>query len=142
MVHSRLLSGARLAGFAAGFVALAGLAACGGRSGGESLLYTTINIESITQMGNCENVGVKVTPLELAPTPPSMANSNEFVTQIELTKGEDNVSCTGQAITIPMAPGNWRFQVMLPSDISTCEKEITATSDRIVTLRDGVAGCA
>ena len=78
-------------------VAFSGLAACGGGEAEAPLINTTINIQSITQEGNCEDVNVKVTPVSILPGAPKMSNNKEFVTPIKLTKGADGVSCTGGA---------------------------------------------
>ena len=140
-IHARRAG--RFVVVAAGSVALAGLAACGGGGGGGGapLLYTTIKIASITQQGSCENLGVKVQPLNLLPNPPKMSNGNEFVTSVNPTVQPDNVTCLGEATTIPMSPGTWRFTVMLPSEIATCEREIKAGGNLTVNFKDGETSC-
>lgn len=133
--------GARLIVTTAGALAVAGLAACGDGNGGQPLIRATINVASITQQGNCEEVGVKVTPVQILPNPPQMANNREFVTSITLAKQADNVSCTGSAATIPMAPGKWKFTVMLPSEIASCERDIAPGGNLNVNFKDGDLSC-
>ncbi|MFO0453224.1 MAG: hypothetical protein ACK52I_31955 [Pseudomonadota bacterium] len=144
MQFSRML--ARRAGrfviVAAGSVAIAGLAACGGGGGGEGpLLYGQIKVASITQQGSCESVGVKLQPVNILPDPPKMSNRNEFVTSVNLAVQPDNVTCLGEAMTIPMAPGTWKFTVMLPSEIASCEREIKAGGNLVINFKDGDTSC-
>jgi hypothetical protein len=120
-------------------VAVSGLAACGSGEPEVPLINTTINIQSITQEGNCEDLNVKVTPVSILPGAPKLSNSKEFVTPIKLTKGADNVSCTGSAQTIPMAPGKWKFMANLPSLIASCERDVAGPST--VGFKDGEASC-
>ena len=121
-------------------VAFSGLAACGGGEAEAPLINTTINIQSITQEGNCEDVNVKVTPVTILPGAPKMSNNKEFVTPIKLTKGADGVSCTGGAATIPMAPGKWKFTANLPSQNASCERDIAGAS--AVGFKDGEPSCS
>lgn len=134
---------ARLAATAAGAVAVSTLAACGGGSGGaSSLIRATISVQSITNQGECEDTNIKVTPLEILPNPPQMANGKEFVTPVKLTKAADNVTCTGEANTIPMAPGKWKFTANLPSEIATCERDIAPGGNLKVAFKDGELSCS
>lgn len=134
---------ARVATIVAGAVALSTLAACGGGGGSEQpLIRATISVQSITQQGECEDTNIKVTPLEILPGAPSMSNSREFVTPVKLTKGADSVSCTGEANTIPMAPGKWKFTANLPSEIATCERDITVGGNLKVVFKDGELSCS
>ncbi len=143
MQFSRFSMRVRAAALATGAFALVALAGCGGGGGGDSqLLYTTIKVSSITQQGSCESLGVKVQPVTLLPNPPKMANGNEFVTSVNLAVQPDNVTCLGEAVTIPMAPGKWKFTVMLPSEIATCERDITAGGNLVVNFRDAETGCS
>jgi hypothetical protein len=131
--------------FAAGLLAagaLAGLSACGGGSEAAQLIHATLKVQSITQSGSCESTNVKVTPIDIKPGAPSLANKHEFVTgPIKMTKATDGVGCTGEMPTIPMAPGKWKFTVMLPSDISSCEREVAPGGDLVVAFKDGETGC-
>jgi hypothetical protein len=122
------------------------VAGCGGGGGGggdgaAGLIRTTINLQSITQQGECEITNVKVSPVEIAPNPPAMANTREFVTNVPLTKGADNVTCTGSNQTIPMAPGKWKFTANLPSDPVSCDRDIAPGGNLTVNFKDGEAGC-
>ena len=121
-------------------VTLGGLAGCSGGETETPLIKTTINVQSITQEGNCEDVNVKVTPVTILPGAPKMSNDREFVTPVKLTKGADGVSCTGGAATIPMAPGKWKFTANLPSQIASCERDITAAST--VAFKDSDTTCS
>lgn len=134
----------RLVVVVAGALALTGLAGCGGggQASAEGLIRTTIKLQSITQQGECEATNVKVTPVELAPNPPAMANTREFVTNIPLTKAADNVTCTGENNTIPMAPGKWKFTANLPSDPVSCERDIAAGGNLVIGFKDGEATCS
>ena len=133
---------ARLALVSVSAAALGSLSACdSGGGGASSLIHAQIKVASITQQGNCEDVNIKVTPVAIAPGAPKMSNSKEFVTPIKLTKGADNVSCTGDAKTIPMAPGKWKFTANLPSEIASCEREITEGGTNDVDFKDGDVAC-
>ena len=121
-------------------VALGGLAACG-EEGAASLIHGTLKVASITQQGQCEEVGIKVTPVSILPGAPQLSNGKEFVTRVKLTKGADNVSCTGEAATIPMSPGKWKFTGNLPSEVSTCERDITPGGNLVVNFKDGETAC-
>jgi hypothetical protein len=133
---------ARVVLAAAAAVAAGGLAGCGGGDDYASLIRTSIKVQSITQQGQCEDVNVKVTPLALLPNPPKMSNNREFVTPVKLTKGADNVSCTGSANTIPMAPGKWKFTANLPSEVAACERDIAqAPTPNAVAFKDGETTC-
>jgi hypothetical protein len=133
----------RLVVLVAGAVAAGGLAACGGGGGDGAggLIRATVKLQSITQQGECEATNVKVTPVELAPNPPSMANTREFVTEIKLTKAADNVTCTGENNTIPMAPGKWKFTANLPSDPASCDRDIATGGNLVVSFKDGELTC-
>jgi hypothetical protein len=132
----------RLVVLVAGALAVGGLAACGGGKGSaEGLIRATVKLQSITQQGECEATNVKVTPVELAPNPPSMSNTREFVTEIKLTKAADNVTCTGENVTIPMAPGKWKFTANLPSDPASCERDIAAGGNLVISFKDGELTC-
>jgi hypothetical protein len=135
---------ARFVVLAAGALAVSALAGCGGGGGGgnEGLIRATIKLQTITQQGECEATNVKVTPVQLLPNPPQMSNTREFVTEIKLTKGADNVSCTGENNTIPMAPGKWKFTANLPSDPATCERDIAAGGNLVVSFKDGENSCS
>jgi hypothetical protein len=135
---------ARLIVLVAGSLAVGGIAACGGgRSGGsESLIRATVKLQSITQQGECEATNVKVTPIQILPNPPSMAYTREFVTEIKLAKAADSVTCTGENVTIPMAPGKWKFTANLPSDPVACERDIAPGGNLVVSFRDGEATCS
>ena len=121
-------------------VAISGLAGCGGGDTEAPLIRTTINVQSITQDGNCEDVNVKVTPVSILPGAPKLSNNKEFVTPVKLTKGADNVSCTGGAATIPMAPGKWKFTANLPSMIASCERDIAAPTS--LAFKDAETTCS
>jgi hypothetical protein len=133
----------RLVVLVAGALAVTGLAACGsgGKGSAEGLIRATIKLQSITQQGECEATNVKVTPVQLAPNPPSMSNTREFVTEIKLTKAADNVTCTGENNTIPMAPGKWKFTANLPSDPASCERDIAAGGNLVISFKDGEMTC-
>lgn len=133
---------ARLAVTAAGAVAVGTLAACDGGGSASNLIRATISLQSITQQGECEDTNIKVTPLEILPNPPQMSNRNEFVTPVKLTKAADNVTCTGEATTIPMSPGKWKFTANLPSEIATCERDIVAGGNLKIVFKDGELACS
>jgi hypothetical protein len=134
--------GARLVLVTAAVVTLGGLAACDGGEGSAPLTRASIKVQSITQQGQCEDVNIKVTPVTILPGAPSMSNNREFVTPVKLTKGADNVSCTGAAQTIPMAPGKWKFTANLPSEIATCERDIAPSANLNVSFKDGETTCS
>jgi hypothetical protein len=120
-------------------VAFGGLAGCSGGEDSAPLMRTTIKVQSITQQGSCEDVNIKVTPQSILPNAPKLSNNKEFVTPVKLTKGADGVSCTGEAATIPMAPGKWMFTANLPSEIAKCERDVTAPST--LTFKDSETSC-
>ncbi len=119
--------------------AVAGLAGCGGGEDASTLMHTVVKVDSITQQGSCEDVNVKVSPVEILPNAPKMSNSKEFITPVALTKGSDGVACSGTGTSIPMAPGKWKFTAMLPSGVSTCEHDVPATGESNVSFKDGEA---
>ena len=143
MKFSRWTTGrARLALATAGVVVIGSLAACDGGGETATLIRATAKVQSITQQGGCEDVNIKVTPLSIIPGAPKLANDREFVTPVKLTKGPDGVSCPGEAATIPMAPGKWKFTANLPSEIATCERDIAAGGNLIVGFKDGEVACS
>ena len=105
------------------------------------MIRASLKVQSITQGGQCEDVNIKVTPIEILPGAPKMSNGKEFVTPVKLTKGADNVSCAGEAPTIPMAPGKWKFTANLPSEIEVCERDIAAGGNLSVSFKDGDKNC-
>jgi hypothetical protein len=123
-------------------VAVGGLAGCGGGDDSAALIRATIKVQSITQQGQCEDVNIKVTPVQILPGAPKLSNDREFVTPVKLAKGADNVSCTGSSQTIPMAPGKWKFTANLPSEIATCERDIAAGGNLNVGFKDGETTCS
>jgi hypothetical protein len=133
---------ARLVLITASSAAFGSLAACGG-GGGDSapLTRAVIKVQSITQQGNCEDVNIKVTPVSVLPGAPKMSNQHEFITPVALKKGADNVSCTGNSTTIPMAPGKWKFTANLPSENATCERDIAPAGTNDVDFKDGDVAC-
>ncbi len=132
---------ARLVLVAASTAALGSLSACGGGAESVPLTHAVIKVQSITQQGSCEDVNIKVTPVAITPGAPKLANSKQFVTPVKLTKGADNVSCTGEATTIPIAPGKWKLTANLPSEIATCERDIASGATNDVDFRDGEVKC-
>ena len=133
---------ARLVLLTAAAVAVGGLAGCGGGETTTPLIRATFKVQSITQQGQCEDVNVKVTPLQILPGAPKMSNDKEFVTPVKLTRGADNLSCTGSASTIPMAPGKWKFTANLPSEIAMCERDIAGGGNLAVGFKDGETTCS
>ena len=132
----------RLVLLTAAAVAIGGLSGCGGGDESAALIRATITVQSITQQGQCEDVNIKVTPVQILPGAPKLSNDREFVTPVKLTKGADNVSCTGSAQTIPMAPGKWKFTANLPSEIATCDRDIAAGGNLNVGFKDGETTCS
>ena len=132
---------ARLVLVTASTAALGGLSACGGGGDAVPLTRSIIKVQSITQQGSCEDVNIKVTPVAITAGAPKLANEHEFVTPVKLVKGADNVSCTGSATTIPMAPGKWKFTANLPSEIATCNRDIASGAGNDVDFKDGDVKC-
>lgn len=133
---------ARLVLVTASAAALGSLSACGGGDDAVPLTHALIKVQSITQQGSCEDVMVKVTPVSINPGAPKLSAAKEFVTPVKLTKGADNVSCTGQATSIPMAPGKWKLTANLPSDNATCDRDVATGATNDVDFKDGDAKCA
>lgn len=123
-------------------VALTGLSGCDSSDDTASLIRATVAVQSITQQGQCEDVNIKVTPVQILPGAPKLSNSKEFVTPVKLTKGADGVSCTGSSQTIPMAPGKWKFTANMPSEIASCERDIAAAGPNNVGFKDGETTCS
>ena len=132
---------ARLVLVTASAAALGSLSACGGGDDAVALTHSLVKVQSITQQGNCEDVMIKITPVSINPGAPKLSASKEFVTPVKLTKGADNVSCTGQATTIPMAPGKWKLTANLPSENATCDRDIAAGATNDVDFKDGDTKC-
>jgi hypothetical protein len=133
---------ARLVLVTAAAVAVASLAGCSGGEESAALIRATVKVQSITQQGQCEDVNIKVTPVQILPGAPKLSNDKEFVTPVKLTKGADGVSCTGSSQTIPMSPGKWKFTANLPSEIATCERDIAAAGNLNVGFKDGETTCS
>lgn len=131
---------ARLVLVTASAASLGSLSACG-TDDAVPLTHALIKVQSITQQGNCEDVNIKVTPVSINPGAPKLANAHEFVTPVTLKKGADNVSCSGQATTIPLAPGKWKLTANLPSENATCERDIVAGATNDVDFKDGEVKC-
>lgn len=142
MQHSRMNHGLRLAAFAVAGLGLGLLGACDSGGGDVPMIRATIKLQSITQQGECEATNIKVTPVALLPDAPKLSNNREFVTPVTLVKGADSVSCTGDASTIPMAPGKWKFTANLPSEIASCERDIVAGGNLVVNFKDGELTCS
>jgi hypothetical protein len=123
----------------------AGLAACGGEDPTtQALIRGVIEIDSISQQGECETVTVKVEPVTISPNPPKLANSKLTFTEVALTKPADAGDapiCRGSVPTIPLAPGVWKFTAPLPSETNTCEREFKAGGNLTIKFKDGEAGC-
>jgi hypothetical protein len=132
---------ARLVVVTAAAVAVGGLGGCGGGEESVPLIRASVKVQSITQQGQCEDVNIKVTPVKILPGAPKMSNDKEFVTPVKLTKGADNVSCTGSAQTIPMSPGRWKFTANLPSEIASCERDIGTGASLDVSFKDSETTC-
>ena len=132
----------RLALAAAGSLLLGNLAACSIGESGSPMINAMLKVQAITQQGNCEDVGVKVSPVSILPGAPKLSNSKEFVTPMKLTKAADGVACAGEQKTIPMAPGKWKFVVLLPSGIASCERDIVGGGNLTVAFADGADGCS
>ena len=81
---------ARLFVLTAAAIAVGSLAGCGGDDAA-LLMRTMVKVDSITQGGSCEDVNVKVIPVEILPDAPKLSNSKEFITPVALTKGADGV---------------------------------------------------
>ena len=146
MKFSRWITGrcghARLVLATAGVVVIGSLSGCGGGEESIPLIHATVKVQSITQQGQCEDVNVKVTPVTILAGAPKMANYREFVTPVKLNKGADNLSCTGEGATIPMAPGKWKFTANLPSEIANCERDIAVGGNLSVGFKDGEVTCS
>jgi hypothetical protein len=132
---------ARLVLVTASAAALASVAACGPSAEEVPLTRAMIKVQSITQQGSCEDVNIKVTPETILPNAPKLSNGKEFITPVHLTVGEDKVSCTGDAQTIPMSPGKWKLTANLPSQIATCERDIADGSKNTFVFKDGEVAC-
>jgi hypothetical protein len=133
---------ARIALATAATVAIGSLAACEAGKESAPLIRATVKVQSITQQGQCEDVNIKVTPISILPGAPDLSNNREFITPVKLIKGADGVSCTGDASTIPMAPGKWKFTANLPSEIATCERDIAAGGNLAIAFKDGEVSCS
>ena len=129
---------ARLFVLTAAALAVGSLAGCGGEDA-STLMRTVVTVDSITQQGSCEDVNVKVSPVEILPNAPKMSNSKEFITPVSFKVGADNLTCSGTGRSIPMAPGKWKFTAMLPSGVSTCEITVPATGESKVAFKDAEA---
>ena len=146
MQFSRLkFTSGRCAGLAlaaAGSLALGNLAACSAGESEAPMINATLKVQSITQQGNCEEIGVKVSPVSILPGAAKLSNGKEFVTPMKLAKAADGVACTGETRTIPMSPGKWKFQVMLPSGNAACERDIAVGGNLAVGFADGTDSCS
>jgi len=135
----RALGTASMAAFA--------LAACGGSGSANDelpLLHATVSIKSVSQLGACETIPVRVTPKELKGKANKYANNRLMVTDVVMTGPTDENGapmCNGSNQTLPLAPGNWEFSAPLASGTATCVRDIEADGDRDIKFIDGTVGC-
>jgi hypothetical protein len=126
-------------------VALA-IAGCSGGSQNDSLplLKATIKIRNVSQGGVCDVLPVRITPKELRGEANKYSNAKQTVTEVTTTGPTDEngvPTCSGQAESLPLAPGDWEFKVALASDTYSCVHEIKGGGDLDIEFADGVAGC-
>ena len=123
-----------------------GLAACDNQDPtSQPLIRAVIEINSISQQGQCEAITVKVEPITLAPDAPKLSNSKLTFTEIPLEKPADAGDapiCRGTGPTIPLAPGVWKFTAPLPSDTAACERELKMGGNLTIKFQDGETTCS
>ncbi len=129
-----------------GLAVAVAIAGCSGGSENDSLplLKATIKIKNVSQGGVCDVLPVRISPKELRGEANKYANAKQTVTEVTMNGPTDEngvPTCTGEAESLPLAPGDWEFKVALASDTYTCVHEVTAGGDLSVEFADGVAGC-
>lgn len=131
---------------AVGLAVAVAIAGCSGGSQNDSLplMKLTVKIKNVSQGGVCDVLPVRITPKELRGEANKYANAKQTVTEVKTTGPVDEngvPTCSGQAETLPLAPGDWEFKVALASDTYTCVHEIKDGGDFEIEFVDGVAGC-
>jgi len=129
-----------------GFAVAIAIAGCSGGTRNDELplLKTTIKVKNVSQGGVCDVLPVRITPKELRGEANKYSNFKQTVTEVTTTgPTEENgvPTCSGEAQTLPLAPGDWEFKVALASDAYSCVHEIKAGGDLEIEFADGVAGC-
>jgi len=112
-----------------GLAVAVAVAGCSGGSKNDSqpLLKATIKIKNVSQGGVCDVLPVRITPKELRGEANKYANAKQTVKEVttEGPKDENGVpTCSGQAESLQLAPGDWEFKVALASDTYSCVHEI------------------
>lgn len=131
---------------AVGLAVAVAIAGCSGGSQNDSLplMKLTVKVKNVSQGGVCDVLPVRITPKELRGEANKYANSKQTVTVVKTTGPTDEngvPTCSGQAETLPLAPGDWEFKVALASDTYACVHEVKADGDFEIEFVDGVAGC-
>lgn len=129
-----------------GLAVAVAIAGCSGGSDNDSLplLKVTIKIKNVSQGGVCDTLPVRISPKELRGEANKYSNAKQTVTEVPMNGPTDEAgvpTCTGEAESLPLAPGDWEFKVALASDTYTCVHEIKVGGDLVVEFADGVAGC-
>lgn len=109
---------------------------------GDALVNVTLTVKTAPVHDSCEDVNIKVTPIELLPDRPRNTVDREFITPTRMRLSKDGAECTGQSTTPPMAPGRWVFRAIMPSTDAQCVRYIAPSSSERVSFRDGQSGCA
>jgi len=121
----------------------------GGCSGGSAndalpLIRATLSVKSVSELGACESVRIRMTPKELTGKSNKYANNKMMVAEVNMTGPTDENGapmCNGTGETLPLAMGNWEFSAPLASGAVTCVRDIQADGDLLITFIDGVEGC-
>jgi hypothetical protein len=123
------------------------LVGCGGGADGAGgdlpLIKLKITVKTVSAGGKCDSVPVRVTPKKLEGEANKYANTKQSVTEVQMqgpTDIEGAPMCTGEADTLPLAPGTWEFRAPLASDTYSCDFVVTAAGGTVAFV-DGVPGC-
>jgi hypothetical protein len=135
------------AGFAGMLAAALMLGGCGGGADGAGgdlpLIKLKITVKTVSAGGKCDSVPVRVTPKNLAGEANKYANTKQSVTEVAMQGPTDENGapmCSGEAETLPLAPGTWEFRAPLASDTYSCDFVVTEAGGTVAFV-DGVPGC-
>lgn len=126
--------------------AMLALAGCGGSANDAlPLIRAGLSIKTISSGGECEEIPVRITPVELRGQANKYANTRMMVIEVAMQGPTDENGapmCNGTGETLPLAPGDWEFSAPLRSGPHSCTKEITEEGDLQVIFIDGLEGCS
>ena len=145
MSFQKLMGLRALGTAAAAAVVLVGCGGTGSANDALPLIRATLSVKSVSQLGVCESVRVRMTPKEFIGQANKYANNKLMVAEVQMAGPTDENGapmCNGTGETLPLAPGSWEFSAPLASGSATCTRNIQADGDLLISFIDGIDGCA